>query len=99
MLKSFLISILQKLFPSPYLLMNRIVDVLKLFRELGTLEINDAVETIFGKKPGLGKIYVALHHLERGYIIESCWIKQPDSMPRKYYRLTKAIIQMSAEQN
>lgn len=88
MLKSFLISILQKLFPPPHLLMNRIVDVLRVFGELGTLEINDAVSTIFGKKPGLGNIYVALHHLERAGIVRSQWNVR-DGVRRKYYCLAE----------
>lgn len=93
MLKSFLISILQKLFPPPHLLMDRIVDVLKLFGELGTLEINDAMGVVFGKKPGLGNIYVALHHLEIEGKVTNRWSEEtyPErgGVCRKYYRLAE----------
>lgn len=69
--------------------MNRIVDVLKLFKKLGALEINDAIGTVFGKKPGLGNIYVALHRLERAKIIQSQWDERSDGIRRKYCQLAE----------
>jgi hypothetical protein len=95
MLKQFLISLLKKLFSPPTLLMDQVLFVLAKYSECYGLQINDLIEQEFSKRPGMGMLYVALHHLEREGRIESRWSEETyaerGGARRRYYRLAERV--------